>query len=86
MELIKDKPYIAFAIALLIGIVGTHWFDATHYNHQAAVDAHETNIKEANLSLDFNTMVGQTKGQIDCSQLRENINIDYCRMIDDLRR
>jgi len=83
----KKLSVLVGVIIVIAGIVTIHFIDAAYYDNQMNTTAHETNIKEINLGLDFSDMMSlDTKGQIDCSLFRDESNISMCKAIDEVRK
>ncbi len=86
MEFIKEKPYMAVIIALVASVVGTHFADASYYQHRMDKEGDYSFTRETDMGLDFNSLIEQTQGKLDCSQFKFQPNVSSCQFINDLRK
>lgn len=85
MNSIKHKTSITIVVVLLVGMIGTHFADAAYYNDQMNKSGIETSITETNMGVDFSTVLGKTKGEVDCIDIRDPTNRKTCNYINTLR-
>lgn len=77
---------IGVVVALILGIVGTHFLERNNYKNQASKAYLVENSTEINMGLDFAYAIGLTSGQLDCSHFKDKTNVEYCHQINEVRK